>query len=216
MVALTAEAQFPLLGQALSIELANSLWVHGGREIDALATASGAQLWLEAIRPRIAELGWTDVGSPRVDDAQRERLVALRECVRQLFAAVAAGDAPAADVLARLAAMSRAAPRWLEGEATSGGELALRFHRKAADSDRALLAGLADDAILLAAGPEAGLLRACPGPGCVGFFSRDSARRKFCSPTCSTRWRVARHYAKQRESKSEGASVTRAPARRRG
>ncbi|MGQ0832501.1 MAG: CGNR zinc finger domain-containing protein [Microthrixaceae bacterium] len=202
---MTAAAEFPVLGQALSIELANTLWVHGGREIDALATTGGAQRWVDAMTPRLAEVGWVDDEPPRVDDALRERLVTLRGCVRELFGAVAAHTAPASDVLAHLATASRVAPRWLEGEATLGGALVLRVHWKGADSGRALLAALADDAILLAAGTDAELLRACPGPGCVGFFSRDSARRKFCSPTCSTRWRVARHYAKQRADAPKGA-----------
>ncbi|HVW34310.1 MAG TPA: CGNR zinc finger domain-containing protein [Acidimicrobiia bacterium] len=72
--------------------------------------------------------------------------------------------------------------------------------RRASPAGPALLAALAEDAIILASGPDASLLRACPCPGCIGFFLQDSPRRKFCSTVCSTRLRVARHSSRRRQS----------------
>ncbi|MDR6317410.1 putative RNA-binding Zn ribbon-like protein [Actinoplanes couchii] len=58
---------------------------------------------------------------------------------------------------------------------------------------------MADEAIALFTGAARDDLRACPGPGCVLHFVRDSPRREWCSPGCGNRARAARHYARSRD-----------------
>ena len=57
---------------------------------------------------------------------------------------------------------------------------------------------IAEAAVLLFTSPDAGRLRACPGPGCVLYFVRAHPRREWCSAVCGNRARVARHYQRHR------------------
>lgn len=192
------DVEFPLLGQALPIELSNTHWVHAGREIDALATLGGAQRWVAAIAPRLP------VGAPAVDEGLRAQLVALRQSVRSVLAATVAGERPPAAALARLNAAARSAPAWWEArweterpDQPERAGLAAHLQRRGSEAG-GLLATLAEDTITLVTGEEARQLRACPGPGCMGLYLKDKPQRRFCSPTCATRWRVARHYERRR------------------
>jgi predicted RNA-binding Zn ribbon-like protein len=65
----------------------------------------------------------------------------------------------------------------------------------------AAIAEMAEEAVVLFAGPLRHQLCACPGPGCVLHFVRDTTRREWCSPGCGNRARAARHYAKVRQEK---------------
>jgi len=192
--------EFPVLGQALSIEFANTVWFGGGRIHDALEGADVADRWLAAMAPRYATVlaGGPDRRLAPVDERLRTQLVALRGTVRELFTALAARTAPGDEVLARLSAASRESPRWLEASLQPDGGVVTAPRRSGGDPARALIAALADDALTLAGGPESRRLLSCPCPGCLGFFLQDDPRRRFCSPTCSTRWRVSRHYSRHR------------------
>lgn len=192
------DVEFPLLGQALPIELSNTRWVHGGREIDAIATVGGTRRWVAAIAPRMT------VRAPAVDEGLRAELVTLRETVRSVLAATIAGERPSADTLALLNAAARAVPTWWElrweSDPPPRGERAGLVARRRRQGSPAgiFLASLAEDAMALAAGEDAGRLRACTGPGCLGLYMQDKPQRRFCSPTCATRARAARHYERHR------------------
>jgi predicted RNA-binding Zn ribbon-like protein len=67
---------------------------------------------------------------------------------------------------------------------------------------RAVLAVLAEEALILFAGPRQYQLCACRGPGCVLFFVRDHPHRQWCSASCGNRARAARYYAKTRRTRS--------------
>ena len=180
------DIEFPVMGQALPIELSNTLWVHAGRVIDALSTVGGTSRWVATIAPRLPE------SPPDVDEDLRAGLIALRQSVRAVLAATVTAQPLPPEALSRLSAASRAAPAWWEIAWESDRPVARR-HRRGSPS-RGILATLADDTISLVAGRATFPLRSCPGPGCIGFFLQDKARRRFCSPTCATRGRVAQHY----------------------
>jgi predicted RNA-binding Zn ribbon-like protein len=67
------------------------------------------------------------------------------------------------------------------------------------------LALVAAQAIGLLTDPDSPL-RACHGPGCVLYFSRDHPRREWCSAGCGNRARAARHYRRHRAGGSQPAS----------
>jgi len=194
--------EFPLLGQQVTVELANTLWVHAGQTIDALATPEGATRWLEAVRDRRLGDGSTladaaggaavIVADPQLWDGLRR----LRGSVRDLFAALAAGAAPEAVVLDELNRVSARAPSWLYAVPLEAGAPLVRRARPWPIRP-AVLAALADDALALAGDPTTALI-ACPAPGCLALLVRDDPRRRFCGPICSNRARVARHYARHR------------------
>jgi predicted RNA-binding Zn ribbon-like protein len=63
------------------------------------------------------------------------------------------------------------------------------------------LARVAEQAVALFGGEEAGSLRACYAPGCVLYFMKTHPRREWCSVACGNRVRAARHYQRAREHK---------------
>ncbi len=72
--------------------------------------------------------------------------------------------------------------------------------RAAPSALAAVLGGFAADAVALFGGKhDAGPLYPCLGPGCVLYFTRDHPRREWCSDACGNRARVARHYARARQ-----------------
>jgi predicted RNA-binding Zn ribbon-like protein len=122
----------------------------------------------------------------------------LREAIRTLFAARAAG---------------RPVPREAV-EVVNGASAAVPTHRLLDDADAArpvatevagggsrtaeLLATIARSAIGVVGGPDGDRLRACPAPGCGRFFVATRPGRRWCGGPCGNRVRVARHYASRR------------------
>ena len=200
--------EFPLLGQQVSVELANTLWFSAGRTIDALETTGGAARWLAAVGERQLSDGSTladatleqGVDEQGVDEELRAGLQRLRGAVRSLFGAHATGGPVDAGAIEQLNRAAAAAPSWLH--ARLAGDHAHVVRRRPPDAAGAILAALAEDALAVAA--DAGVaarLTACPCPGCLALFVQDDPRRRFCSPICGTRTRVARHYARQKRGK---------------
>lgn len=187
---------FPLLGQYVCVDLANSVFVHRGSEYDALAELGEAQEWVDAVAElRLAEggtLAEATAGRLRVDQSLRRGLVALRADVRDLLIAYAHAEAPKAATVKRLNVLAAAAPRRLHASAADGA-LTLR-RRRPGPTAAAILAALAEDALALA-GDAATTLRLfqCAGHGCIGVLLREDPRRAYCSDRCATRDRVARH-----------------------
>lgn len=189
----------PLLGQAVAVDLANTLWVHSGQRLDALGTVAGADRWLTAVADLPLADGSTvreaaGSGGPRVRDEEfRAGLFGLRDQVRLLLGATARGGPPAAKVLTAVNQVASAAPSWLQAGTGEGLRL-LRLRPPPIAA--AVCAALAEDALATAA-HTIGLTQ-CPGHDCLGIFVQDDPRRRYCSPPCSNRTRVARHYARKR------------------
>jgi predicted RNA-binding Zn ribbon-like protein len=200
----------PLLGEALPVELMNTVWADRAGVHDALADPAGALAWLRAVQarldPRPDELSeWLADDRPAGLAEAADALRALRDALRRL-AADATGDPrtaaiPAgtsrADALEVLARAGAAAPTWSVLEWPDGGE-PTRGVRTAAGAGVAAVSLLAEQGVALFAGARRWELRACLAPGCVLYFLREHPRRGWCSAGCGNRARVARHYERRR------------------
>jgi predicted RNA-binding Zn ribbon-like protein len=172
----------PLLGEPLPLELANTRFKRRGVEHDGLATPEALAAWLARVGERLPFAEGLDA----VGAADHAAARALRDALRTLFA-----GAREADAVATVNATIRAAPTWQE-LSPDGAVTAV-----AAPGVPAALALIAQQAVLLLSGPDAGTVRACAGPECMLFYRKDHPRRAWCSPRCSDRARAARHYARR-------------------
>lgn len=176
--------QSTILGQALPVELGNTVFVMGGQRLDAFAATDGVAAWLDAVKGRLR----TPV--PTADERLRIALVELREVVRDALASAAAGQPPGATTTKALNATARAAPSWLELRNDRDGIRSLELRRGPPLVQ--LTASLAEDTIALVTGADRSRIRACPAPGCIGHFIQTDPRRLYCTELCGTRARVNR------------------------
>jgi predicted RNA-binding Zn ribbon-like protein len=188
-----------LLGEALPVELMNTVAVDRDGVHDALEDAGGAAAWLRAVAGRIgAEAG---TGPGQLDqDAVRPAAGALRElrdALRRLAAEATRDPRPPATApeLTRpeaIATLNALAKTWPELVWPGDGQPARAYQPHGAASLAVAL--IAHQGVNLLAGPERDRLRPCLAPNCLLFFAKDHARREWCSPECGNRARVARHY----------------------
>ena len=214
----------PLLGEPLPVELMNTVWADRDGLHDELRDAAGLAAWLQAVAGRFAA-GTAVGGGPGPGGGQPGPAVVLpggragrelagqfrelRDGLRGLAAAVTADPRARAagtgtpDVAAAVRAVNAAcarAPLWSRLTWASPPGAPARTLRSAGTGPEAALSWIAEEAVLLFTGPDAGQLRACPGPGCVLYFVRAHPRREWCSAVCGNRARVARHYQRHRPS----------------
>jgi predicted RNA-binding Zn ribbon-like protein len=164
-----------------ALALVNTRRLSATGEVDDLAEPQSATEWL-----RRHELPPASVGT---DDLSR--LTDLRTAVRELLTALAENRSPEADAVATLNAAARAdaaAPQlaWPAGPRRE-------WHSTRPGSLDEVVAALARDAIDVISGDLGELVRPCEAHGCVRFFFREHARRRWCSTTCGDRVRAARH-----------------------
>lgn len=182
-------AGFPLVGEALSVDLVNTLARSGGTDRDLLDSPAALGQWLTMQAGRLAWPGATDA-------ADLAAVRGLRDAVAALLTAHRTGTTPPSDTLAALneALAVPVAPRLVW---TATGPQA---HDRTGASPRVrLLHDLAADAVALLTGPDARLLRTCEHPDCILQFVARNPRRRWCSAAgCGNRARVARHYSRRR------------------
>ncbi|MET8852855.1 CGNR zinc finger domain-containing protein [Amycolatopsis sp. NPDC004625] len=167
VTAAPGEARSPALA------LVNTWRLTAGGPVDDLATPGDAAAWLG------------------VAAVELERLTDLRTAVRELLGALTEGRPPEATALETVNATARAdaaAPQltWGEGPVRS-------WRSTRPGSFDAAVAALARDAIDVVSGELGPLVRPCEAHGCVRYFVREHARRRWCSTTCGDRVRAARH-----------------------
>ncbi|MGW3963253.1 CGNR zinc finger domain-containing protein [Amycolatopsis sp. NPDC005003] len=163
--------------RAPALALVNSGHVRG----DDLATPALAASWLAA----------HGLGAAVPDAAALSRLTGLRSAVRELLAALAEGRTPAPAAVETVNAAARA-----DGAALSltWGDGPVRSWAGARPGSLdAAVAALARDAIEVVSGELGPLVRPCEAHGCVRYYVREHARRRWCSTTCGDRVRAARH-----------------------
>jgi predicted RNA-binding Zn ribbon-like protein len=182
--------EFPVIGEPLPIEFANSLYESEGEAIDFLATPRLMHTWFELVD--------AGAGLPsrlrRVDgDAIRE----LRNAVRVVFCDLANGTVPDGDAVSVLNLYAARGPWSLQLDVGHDGSLALSERRGGTIID-ATLGRLASEAIALAAGSSGQLLRQCKGPGCAMLFVKDHHKRRWCDHSCGHRARQAAYYRRKK------------------
>ncbi|QYC41660.1 CGNR zinc finger [Nonomuraea coxensis DSM 45129] len=163
--------------------------------MDGLQNAEHLAAWLRDMRPRLA-VPLTDADLREVNDSDLRVARELRDAVRTLTVATVDGRDPDPAAVATLNRRARQAPRWRELRTAPEPHMTVRTTGRPV---AAAVAALAEEAVALFAGPLRHDLRACPGPGCVLYFVRDTPRREWCSAGCGNRARAARHYAKARQ-----------------
>ncbi|MGW1890830.1 CGNR zinc finger domain-containing protein [Streptomyces sp. NPDC002004] len=179
----------------VSLALVNTYFTLGHGPVDLLEDAEAAHLWLvrHELLPDRAALGGRQLG----------RLLGLRAAVRSLFEARAARTVPPRDGLDTFNQALAAAPSTPRLAWPAGGP-----HRDdAPDTGNpvgAALSLLAEDAADLLTGAEAARLAACAAPGCVRWYLRSHAARRWCTTKCGNRVRAARHYAAHRAGDTGG------------
>ncbi|WP_370971041.1 ABATE domain-containing protein [Amycolatopsis sp. cg9] len=164
-----------------ALALVNTRRSSANGDVDDLAEPHGAAAWLRRRELAAAPLGPADVA----------RLAELRGAVRELLAALADDRVPDAAAVAVVNAAARAdaaAPQLV----WRGGPLREWRSTRPGTVDEAV-AALARDAIDVVGGDLGRLVRPCEAHGCVRFFFREHARRRWCSTTCGDRVRAARH-----------------------
>jgi len=166
-VTLASVTTFPLLGEPLAVDLANTTARVRGREVDLIADDAGLAAWL-ALHPALGPV-------------DGDELRALRDSIREVFQATADTRSAAPDAVT---AVNAAAFRCLATlTSTSDGPVV--------EWGGGPLAVLARSAVEVVA---AASLRACANHDCVLFFAHGDERRKFCdTKTCANRARQARH-----------------------
>lgn len=148
---------------------------------DDLATPGSAVSWLDS----------HGLAAAVPDAASLRRLTELRSAVRELLAAPASGGAPSPAAVSAVNAAARA-----DGAAlvlTWGAGPARSWDSARPGSLDAAVGALARDAIEVVSGELGPLVRPCEAHGCIRYYVREHARRRWCSTTCGDRVRAARH-----------------------
>lgn len=192
------EANLPVLGEPVPIELANTRYHDGGETIDFLASPALVSAWFSAsptgdgiVRPaRWTADGW-------------RRLIELRDAIEELLRALVDGRTPERSAVERLNAAAALATRQVELSWEKPGDIQRVERSDAADRTDAALAAIAVDAIELIAGPDAGLMRVCANDDCEMLFFKHHHRRRWCHNSCGHRHRQAAYYRSHRRARRE-------------
>jgi predicted RNA-binding Zn ribbon-like protein len=172
------------IGADEALDVANTVAIAGGIEHDLLEPEGEYERWAAAAAASPA----LDLEQARAITTARDRVLELREPIRQVVAATADGVLIPGPAVAKLNRVSRASPIWRELE--PDGKIVERSLGSAADR---LLGAYARSALSIAAdGPAR--LRRCPAPSCGMFYRPTRPQQHWCSRQCGTRARVARHY----------------------
>jgi len=186
--------------EPLPVRLMSTIWADADGPHDDLRTTADVDDWLDAVG--------VDRADAHATEGELTTARALRDAVRLLAAYVTADDRPgaagsAAGVAAALdqvnaTAAALPAPRL----ALRGGRLELGPPGGPSPVTTGL-AQVAEQAVGLLGGEEAGRLRACYAPGCVLYFVKAHPRRAWCSVACGNRVRAARHYRRARDHRGD-------------
>ncbi|WP_125107693.1 CGNR zinc finger domain-containing protein [Gulosibacter massiliensis] len=181
-----------------SIDLVNSvIRLPGDVVVDAIETPADATSWL-------IERGLAAEGS-MLESYCQNRLLGMREDLREAFAAAVDGVRLGEHALDRINAAMKAAPQIpLLGMAPGGGFVRVPEHPVTQVVEQAMSV-IAEDAATLLTGDEAPLLARCEAEPCIRFFLRTHARRQWCSTRCGDRVRAARAYARKKEAAAADA-----------
>jgi predicted RNA-binding Zn ribbon-like protein len=169
-----------------ALDVANTVAVEKGVEHDLLAREGEYARWSEAAArsPDLApdEAAAISRAAPIV--------LELRDNIRAIFKATAAGEPLPRSAVAALNRASRDAPEWTE--IAVDGAVVQRAQGRAVER---LLADYARSAMAIAADGKS-KLRVCGAPSCGMFYRPRRRQQRWCSEPCGNRARFARHYAR--------------------
>jgi predicted RNA-binding Zn ribbon-like protein len=120
----------------------------------------------------------------------------LRDAIDALLRAAAANTAPPASALDELNARSAAAAACLQLNWPAAG-VPRMWLSTPGGPEASALGAVARSAIELLSGRDRERLRVCGAHGCERLFIATTPRRRWCSPACGNRVRVARHAARR-------------------
>jgi predicted RNA-binding Zn ribbon-like protein len=184
-----SDPELPILGtEPLAVELANTLYDSGGEQTDFLRTARWIDQWFALVS---GEHGLATPSAAMGRDARRLRI--LRDSIYCLLSAVIDGRTPDQAAVDQVNGFAAAAPTRLRLDWAADGAPVSRWFDTTTGST-AVLGRIATCCIELLAGPQAGALRRCEGPGCSLLFVKNHSRRRWCHPSCGHRDRQARYY----------------------
>jgi predicted RNA-binding Zn ribbon-like protein len=180
---------FPLLGEPLAVELANTLYESPHETIDFLATSEWIVAWCDLA------VGSSPAHMPRrLDRSQVDAVGAVRNAVHMALMAVSVPGlrvpVEAVSTLNRYcgAASCRYQLTWTRDRPPTA---------QVAPSGRrfdAAIAFLSIECVAFIAGADLARVRRCDGPDCPMFFVQRHHKRRFCHDGCAHRARQARYY----------------------
>lgn len=170
-----------------AVDLANTVIDSPRGALDLLETDADLDAWIVAERPHLLVAGAAaghllEVRALR--DAAREVLFATTDGRPIGRKALQLVNRAAADVPVHMRLRTDGERETIETATSS-------FARFAAAIARSL--------IELVTGPDSGRLSTCGAPSCGMFFLRDDPRQRWCSSSCGTRARVARHARRHKQ-----------------
>jgi predicted RNA-binding Zn ribbon-like protein len=201
-VALLVGGGAPQRGEPLPIELANTTFMARGALQDGLQSAEHVGAWLRDVRSRLAT-PIPDAALLRIRAREVAAVRELRDCLRSVATAVAAGQKPRLGSIRLLNRYARSASQWRELRWDDAPRAETRI---AAPAVVAALAEIAQQGVDLFAGADRARVRACQATGCVLLFLLDHPRREWCCVGCGNRVRAARHYARIKSGRGSGPS----------
>jgi predicted RNA-binding Zn ribbon-like protein len=181
---------FPLLGEPLALDLANTIVHHAGQDLDLLTDERQLQAWLDQQGPRLPPA-----------EATKQVLAAvhsIRRPLRRCLDAVRDHGAPPADAIAALNRAAAAAPASVAMQLDPSGR-PQRLTRRPGPAANQVAAVLAEAAIQFLTDHDPRRLRQCAAEDCILLFYAAHPRRRWCSADgCGNRERVRRHYQRHR------------------
>lgn len=179
--------EFPILGEPLAVELANTSYGTAVESIDFLADRADVPLWFAAATslrcPRRPSAGW------------HRQLLEFRDATRAVLDALAENVAPTNHALKIINSASAGAVQRRTLSWHDGAQITVRYQGLSGQRE---LAVLADAVIDFVASDQAPLVTVCAAEDCSMLFVRHHHRRRWCHDGCSHRNRQARYYQRHK------------------
>lgn len=178
--------------EPLAVEFTSSWHFESGALLDEIETQEGLANWIDAYRFR---LGMSSGERISISDEDVHVALRVRSAVRDLLDALVDQTSPppgSLDLVTKVAArLDDTTVAW----PAAGPHLVWPDDTPTIDK---ALTQVCASAVRLITSPRRELLRRCPAPSCVLFFSALRKTQRWCSPACGNRARVARHSARAR------------------
>ncbi|RUP31273.1 MAG: hypothetical protein EKK51_14860 [Mycolicibacterium sp.] len=180
-------AGFPVAGEPLAVDLADTIITATDPATDLLADEATCRLWWDLQRDRLPNVAPAPPLRPTLE---------LRQAIREILDAHIAGTPPSLMAVTHVNRAASGVPRTRQLVHTPAGWTSeTEYHPTTDEPYELAVAEVADSLIDLLTGAAHERLRRCQNPSCSMLFVALDARRKFCTQNiCANRMRAARHY----------------------